>query len=274
MGVLIGLAVGVGLTLIVSWWSTPDPRRLRRRASAPRAPMPWRSAGVALGCAAGAWVATAGLTGSPTIGLGVGLLASVLPGAVRRGRRERLVRERRAAWPDAVDHLAAGVRAGMSLPEAVAALGRRGPEQLRPYFAQFGRDHASSGRFDDALDRLKVRLADPTGDRVVEALRLTRHVGGRDLGRVLRSLSGFLRDDLRTRGELESRQSWTVNGARLAVAAPWLVLLSMAGRPDVVDRYSTPTGGLIVVGGAIVCVVAYRLMMRIGRLPSERRVFA
>ena len=133
---------------------------------------------------------------------------------------------------------------------------------------------ATSGRFDDALDRLKARLADPTGDRVVEALRLTRHVGGRDLGRVLRSLSGFLRDDLRTRGELESRQSWTVNGARIAVAAPWLVLLSMAGRPDVVDRYSTPTGGLIVVGGAAVCVVAYRLMMRIGRLPSERRVFA
>ena len=29
----------------------------------------------------------------------------------------------------------------------------------------------------------------------------------------------------RTRAELESRQAWTVNGARLAVAAPWLVLL-------------------------------------------------
>ena len=273
MGVLIGLAVGLGLTLIVSWWSTPTPRRLRR-ISVRRSRAPWRSVGIAAACAAGAWVVTAGVTGSPTIGLGVGLLASVLPGAVRRGRRERILRERRAAWPDAVDHLAAGVRAGMSLPEAVAALGRRGPEQLRPYFDQFGRDHASSGRFDDALDRLKSRLADPTGDRVVEALRLTRHVGGRDLGRVLRSLSGFLRDDLRTRGELESRQSWTVNGARLAVAAPWLVLLSMAGRPDVVDRYSTPTGGLIVVGGAVVCVVAYQVMMRIGRLPSERRVFA
>ncbi|GAA1725853.1 type II secretion system F family protein [Aeromicrobium alkaliterrae] len=275
MGALIGLLIGLGLALIGSWWTTPDEPRIHRRRSAPApsrvAP---RDVGMAVGCAAVATVLVAGVTGAATIGLGVGLLAAMLPSAVRRARRERRLRERRAAWPDAVDHLAAAVRAGMSLPEAVAALGRRGPEQLRPYFDQFGRDHRASGRFDDALDRLKARLADPTGDRVVEALRLTRHVGGHDLGRVLRSLSGFLRDDLRTRGELEARQSWTVNGARVAAAAPWLVLLSMAGRPEVVERYSTPTGAVIVLGGAVVCVAAYRLMIRIGRLPTERRVFA
>ena len=65
----------------------------------------------------------------------------------------------------------------------------------------------------------------PVGDRVVEALRVAREVGGGDLGPLLRALSGYSRDDLRTRAELESRQSWTVNAARLAVAAPWVVLL-------------------------------------------------
>jgi tight adherence protein B len=277
VGALIGLVLGLGLTLIASWWLTPAPSRLRRADTTrgrTRRAVPWRRLGAAAACALGAWVVTAGVTGSSSIALGVALLGAMLPGALARARRERVLRERRAAWPDAVDHLAAGVRAGLSLPEAVASLGRRGPEQLRPYFAQFGLDHQTTGRFDDALDALKARLADPTGDRVVEALRLTRHVGGHDLGRVLRSLSGFLRDDLRTRGELESRQSWTVNGARVAVAAPWIVLLSMAGRPDVVERYSTPAGTTVVVVGAVVCVVAYRLMMAIGRLPAERRVFA
>ena len=99
-----------------------------------------------------------------------------------------------------------------------------------------------SGRFGDALDRLKDRLADPVGDRVVESLRVAREVGGGDLGRLLRSLSGFLRDDARTRSELESRQAWTVNGARLAVAAPWLVLLLMCFQPEVIHRYSTGAG--------------------------------
>jgi tight adherence protein B len=45
-------------------------------------------------------------------------------------------------------------------------------------------------------------------------------VGGGELGRLLRSLSGYLRDDARTRSELESRQAWTVAGARLAVSKP------------------------------------------------------
>jgi tight adherence protein B len=85
-----------------------------------------------------------------------------------------------------------------------------------------------TGRFGESLDRLKERLADPVGDRVVEGLRVAREVGGGELGRLLRNLSGYLREDVRTRGELESRQAWTVNGARLAVAAPWLVLLFMS----------------------------------------------
>ncbi|MFT4300062.1 MAG: type II secretion system F family protein [Aeromicrobium sp.] len=273
MGALIGLAFGLGVTLLASWWSTPEPPRLGRTARSG----PGRSAAAILpaaGSALAALVVVAAVTGSTVIGAGFALLAAFAPSAIRRGRRERQIRERRAVWPDAVDHLASAVRAGMSLPESLAALGRRGPDQLRPYFEQFGRDYQAAGRFDDALDRLKDRLADPVGDRVVEALRLTRRVGGHDLGRVLRSLSGFLRDDLRTRGELESRQSWTVNGARIAVAAPWLVLLSMAGRPEVVARYSTPTGAVIIVAGAVVCLAAYRLMVRIGRLPAERRVFA
>jgi tight adherence protein B len=131
-----------------------------------------------------------------------------------------------------------------------------------------------TGRFADSLDRLKERLADPVGDRVVESLRVAREVGGGDLGRLLRSLSGFLRDDARTRSELQARQAWTVNGARLAVAAPWLVLLMMCFQPEVIQRYSTASGVVVLVGGAALCAIAYRAMVRIGRLPTERRILS
>ena len=96
----------------------------------------------------------------------------------------------------------------------------------------------------------------------------------RELGRLLRSLSSHLREDARTRSELESRQSWTINGARLAVSAPWLVLLLLCFQPEVIQRYSSPTGLAILVFGAVVCVVAYRLMLRIGRLPTEGRILS
>ena len=122
------------------------------------------------------------------------------------------------------------------------------------------------------LDRLKARFADPVADRIVEALRLAHEVGGSELGVLLRSLSHMLREDLRTRGELEARQSWTVNGARVAVAAPWLVLALLSTRPQAAAAYATSTGALILAVGAVASVLAYRLMLRLGRLPEEERV--
>jgi tight adherence protein B len=202
------------------------------------------------------------------------LLAGYLPVAVLKGRARRRHRDLAEVWPEAVDNLASAVRAGMSLPEALSQLAVRGPEPLRPAFAAFAVDYQVTGRFADCLDRLKDRLSDPVGDRVVEGLRIAREVGGGELGRLLRSLSGYLLDDARTRSELESRQAWAVNGARLAVAAPWLVLLMLSFQREVISRYASPAGVVVLVVGGGCCVVAYRLMVRIGRLPQERRILS
>ena len=286
MGALIGLMAGLGLLLIGWTFAEPGWRPARRnvRQTGRIADLLARAGvegvsppQVVVMCAVAfvlAAVALTGASGVPAIGVIFGLMAGALPITVLRGRASRRVREHAALWPDAVDNLSSAVRAGLSLPEALKQLGERGPDGLRAPFRQFGRDYQATGRFHDSLDLLKARLADPVGDRVIEALRIAREVGGGDLGRMLRSLSGFLRDDLRTRGELESRQSWTVNGARLAVAAPWIVLLFMCLQQDVVHRFATTTGLVVLSTGAMLCVVAYRLMLWIGRLPTEKRILA
>lgn len=283
MGALIGLVVGLGAVLVLWALADPGPRRRSRprrplRELLDRAGLAETTPGALVGLCLGSFVVAALVMTIVSrvlvVGLVFGLLAALLPVATLRGRARRRARELADLWPDAVDNLASAVRAGLSLPEAVVQLGERGPEGLRDPFLRFGRDYQSTGRFDAALDRLKLRLSDPTGDRVVEALRLARDVGGGDLGRMLRSLSGFLREEARTRGELEARQSWTVNAARLAVGAPWVVLAAMSLQPDVIGRYATSTGAVVLVSGAVVCVVAFRLMVRIGRLPQERRVLA
>lgn len=286
MGALIGLVLGAGLALI--GWALLEPDWRHDRRPTERADRIGRLLGEAGVTGVAAWqlvvlcgmcgllgfVVLVGISGVPVVGLVFAAMAGAVPVVVLRGRALRRRREHAALWPDAVDHLTSAVRAGLSLPDALIQLGERGPTGLREPFVQFARDYQSSGRFHQSLDLLKDRIADPTGDRVVEALRIAREVGGGDLGRVLRSLSGYLRDDQRTRGEIEARQSWTVTGARLAVAAPWIVLLLMSLQGDVVQRFATPTGTLILVGGAVTCVVAYRLMTWIGRLPAERRILA
>ena len=283
MGLAIGLLLGVGLLLV--WLSLtqashgPRPPRVRRtRALLDRAGLTQASpAGLWTVCALAALlvaIAVQVISRTVTVAAAFGLLAGYLPVTLVVGRARRRQRELAEVWPEAVDNLASAVRAGLSLPEALVQLGERGPEPLREPFQVFALDYQVSGRFGDCLDRLKERLADPVGDRVVEGLRIAREVGGGELGGLLRNLSGFLRDDARTRSELESRQAWTVNGARLAVAAPWLVLLMLSFQAEVISRYASPAGALVLAGGGGLCLLAYRLMVRIGRLPVERRVLS
>nr|WP_240897730.1 hypothetical protein [Kineococcus vitellinus] len=150
----------------------------------------------------------------------------------------------------------------------------RGPVHLRPAFARFAVGYRSSGAFEPQLAQLQAELADPVFDRLAATLRMTRQVGGSDLGGTLRTLSAYLREDQRARGELLARQSWTVSAARLAVAAPWLVLALLASRPGALAVYDTPRGAAVLVAGALVCAFSYRLMVRLGRLPAARRVLA
>jgi tight adherence protein B len=284
MGVVLGLCLGVGLLLVWLSLTGPEPTTAPGRIGGRATELLRRAGlfGVNPAVLVGASAVTGLLSGvvvlavsaTPPVALVFAAAGGYLPTATLRGRARRRQRELADVWPEAVDNLASAVRAGLSLPEALAQLGHRGPEPLREPFAAFGADYLVSGRFGDCLDRLKLRLSDPVGDRVVEALRVAREVGGGDLGRMLRSLSGFLRDDARTRSELESRQSWTVNGARLAVSAPWLVLLFLSFQQEVIRRYSSPEGVVVLVTGAALCLVAYRLMVRLGRLPEERRVLS
>ncbi len=232
MGAVVGLGVGIGLLLV--WLALVSPRQVRIVPTGPgrltrllgRAGLSGTSPrGVLLVCAAAAVVvglAIQLISRTAPVAVAFAAMSGYLPVAVLRGRARRRQRELAEVWPEAVDNLASAVRAGMSLPEALGQLGVRGPEPLRDPFLLFAADYQVTGRFGESLDRLKERLSDPVGDRVVEGLRVAREVGGGELGRLLRSLSGYLREDARTRSELESRQAWTVNGARLAVAAPWL----------------------------------------------------
>jgi len=76
------------------------------------------------------------------------------------------------------------------------------------------------------------------------------------------------------RAELEARQSWVMNAAKLGVAAPWVVLLLLATRPEAAAAYNSSGGVALIVGGLVVSIAAYRVMIGIGRLPEERRWFA
>lgn len=284
MSVFVALVLGVGVFLVYDAWTAPRPPGPRARAALGLRLSAWLvAAGLGqvtsgqflLACGAsalGAWAVVILLVGSPAVALVALLGGGYAPVAYARTRRRDLRRQRRRCWPEAIELLAGAVRAGDTLPAAVALVAERGPDPLRPAFRSVVADQRVSGDLVGALERLGLALADPTADRVVATLVIAYRVGGRELGRVLRALGAFLREDLATRREIEARQSWTVVAARVAAAAPWLVLVLVASRPQGAQAYDSIAGLAVLAGGAVATIVGYRLMIAVGRLPEERRV--
>lgn len=285
MGAVIGLVFGVGLLLalapLVSQGSVgrTRPKRVDRidaLINAAGIPRLTRAGliGTSVGSAAVVAAATLIITAVPMVAALAGVAAASVPIVLLRRRIAQQTKARQQSWPDAVDQLASAVRAGLALPEAVSDLTRRGPVPLRTSFSDFDAEYRATGSFARALDALQDSLADSVADRVCASLRIARDVGGSDLGHVLRTLSALLREDLRTRGEIAARQSWTVNAARMSVAAPWVTLALLSTRPEAVAAFTTWTGTALLAGAAVVSVVAYRLMRFLGRLPAPERVIA
>ena len=281
---LLGMMLGAGLLLCASPWLW------RRSERAPRPPRRGRlvrlieEAGLAtvpertvlavvvasgLVAASVAWL----VTGLLILAALAALAGGSVPIALLHGRRLRLVKTRRQLWPDVCDLLIAGIRVGLSLPDAVSGLAETAPTMLRPAFAAFERDLRATGRFESSLDRLKTTLADPIADRIIETLRMARQVGGTDLTGVLRALSASVRADAALRGEVEARQSWIRGAAVLGAVAPWVVLGLLVLRPEGAEAYGTPEGAIVIAIGAAACFAAFRMMVRIGRLPEPRRWF-
>lgn len=288
MTLLVGVALAAGLLLCVSPWVWP--RREEEREEQPAGRSGWLTGlmgeagfastpqrtvvamiiAVALAAAAVVWL----ITGILVLAVLAALAAAVAPIAFLRARRLRLLKARRQLWPDVCDLLIASIRVGLSLPDAVASLAESAPTMVRPAFVVFARDLRATGRFESSIDRLKTTLADPIADRIVEALKMARQVGGTELTGVLRALSSSVRADAALRGEVEARQSWIRGAAVLGVVAPWVILVLLALRPEGAQAYASPAGVAVICGGAAVSVIAFRIMVRIGRLPEPRRWFA
>lgn len=224
------------------------------------------------GCGVMSFLVLAGITGSGVIAGTLSLVALYLPISFIRTRRVKRLKAFREAWPDAIATLIAAVRSGVSLPEACMSLTRRGPAELAAGFEAFAGAYRATGSFSSAVTRMREFFSDPVADRIAVALMLARDVGGSDLVRLLRALGDFVREDLRVRKEVQARWSWTITAARVAAAAPWIVLVLMASRPEAAAAYNSPAGIVVITAGAGATLLGYRLMLLAGRLPEDKRL--
>lgn len=278
----LGLLLGAGIVLCLSahWWPArmgrSRPGRLRRTLAAVGLPHIPPAAFVGVCALTGVAVGSLALalTGVVAFAAAIAAAAAIVPWVLLGTRRRRLRAATDVVWPDVADQLVSSIRAGLALPDAIAALAETGPPPTRAAFAAFAEQYQRTGNAGLALDALKDRLADPVADRLVETLRLAREVGGAELTAVLRALALWLRQDHAARAEALARRSWIVVAARLGLVAPWVVLALLSIRPEAAAAYNTSAGTIVILGCLAASVVAYRIMLRLGRLPEPKRWFA
>jgi tight adherence protein B len=210
---------------------------------------------------------------SVSIALAFGILAAGIAFLAIHVKNNKNEAAMIAAWPEVIDHLMSGIQSGLSLTESLAGLSTRGPEVLRPAFAQFKITLYGSGDLAEAIHELKSRFAHHGSDQIFEALIISKALGGSELLQILRSLGDFLRQDLALRREIEVKHGWIKNSAHLSAIAPWVLLLMLSTQPSTAAAYSTATGVMILGAGLVMTGIAYFWMNRLGRLPQTPRVF-
>ncbi len=281
LALIVGCVLGAGILLVMSVWAWPQavPRtarvspRLTRRPSQMASP---KATVVGLSVVLGVIVGAISFALTSVIGLAVvfALAGAALPALVLNRHVHKERRALRTQWPDVVDSLVSALRSGASLPLAISSLSVLSPRLVTRGAIEFERQYSLSGNFDACLDALKAAWADPAADRILETLRLARHVGGSDVTTILRTLGGYLRQESAIRQEIEARQGWIRTAARIGVAAPWIVLALLSTRPEAATAYNSASGITIIFVGLGLTVVAYRIMLAVGILPDEKRWFA
>jgi tight adherence protein B len=214
------------------------------------------------------------LSGIPAFGF-AGLvfgLIGTLEGlfGVARAREQSVT----SALPEVVESLASAVSSGQSLSTAFEDLAKHGPKALSKSISAMVRLDELGIPFDECLNWLRVELSDVNADSLIELLIASNESGGVGLVENLTHFAANLRAELVIRGELQAKQGWVTGTAKLALIAPWIVAWMLSRRAEAASFYCSSLGDCVLFIGLLVCVGAYLLIVRFGRLAKPVRVFA
>lgn len=176
-----------------------------------------------------------------------------------------------AQWPKYLDSIHSATWAGATLEQALLDSISSAPAKHSWALLEFEKDQTSGIPFSDCLDNLKTRLANPIADRFIEVTRLASASGGRGYLNALRAQSLQLRLENSTWSEIQVKQNWVLGTAKLAVLAPWLILVLLSLRPETAIAFQSENGLVVLAVGLVASLLAFRLIKTLGKLPPRQR---
>jgi tight adherence protein B len=197
-------------------------------------------------------------------------LAKVLIAVVQRKLKNLLrptrIAKAQRAWPQVIDDITSAVRSGISIEQALLAAATRPPIELRKLLLPAATKLRAGSTLSVVLTELQQAELDAVGKRLVISLQIASAAGGKDVVTTLQLLAESVRRDLALLDSLRANQKSAITGARVAVFAPWLVIALTSVQPSVRSSYQSSMGVALLIGVAIISLLAYWWMLQIAKL--------
>jgi len=204
------------------------------------------------------------VTGNPVITVIVAVIVmagpQVLLKVLRRKRHHKLALQ----MPDGLASLAGALRAGLSLPQALAGLAEQQPAPFCQEFELVVRKQRLGMPLDQALAELEARVPGNEVSMFVTAVRIARELGG-NLSESLERLADTLRRRLAMEGKIRALTSQgKIQGWIVGLLPIFLAGVLNLMEPEAMKPLFTTTMGYVVLGAiALLEFIGFMLIRKI-----------
>ena len=208
----------------------------------------------------GAWLTSGQVVFGIATALGTALLPKLAFGWLRQRRLDAIEQQ----LPDALQIIAGGLRAGVSMPLALQQLVREGRPPIAQEFDLLLREHRLGVALDEALEHLAQRVPLQSITLVVAAMRIANETGG-SLAETLERTALTIRKQLAVEGKI---RALTAQGKLQAIVVGLLpvALLLVLDRmePQAMSLlWHTPTGWATLAVGTMLEIFGVLIIRKI-----------
>jgi tight adherence protein B len=229
----------------------------------------------AIGALAGIAVVIADLLAMGNLFLAL-CLGFVVASAVHSAMISRIARKAASAGERtamAIELIAAQLTSGVTFVEALQNAVFDAPPNLRTDLELLQAIFESEHSLDEKVQQAESVLGCREGDLAFELVFVAARLGDDQLVETLQSISASMRRNQGLQRELSARQGWVLGSARLAQAAPWVIVVLLCARQETADAFQQPLGVAVLGFGLLLSLIAQRFIVAGARLPIGGRIY-